>query len=81
MAQANSKNSITASVDPTRRHFLTIAAGASVVSVGSLVAAAPADPIYEVIERHRKAVLAHTESVDIKCAFEEIGMQGCKARS
>jgi hypothetical protein len=80
MAQANSKNSITASVDPTRRHFLTIAAGASVVSVGSLVAAAPADPIYEVIERHRKAVLAHTESVDIKCAFEEIGMQGEKLK-
>ena len=37
-----------------------------------------ADPIYEVIERHRKAALAHTEAVHIKFAFEEHGMQGEK---
>jgi hypothetical protein len=37
-----------------------------------------ADPIYEVIERHRKAALAHNEAVDTHCAFEEVGMQGEK---
>jgi hypothetical protein len=48
-------------VDPTRRHFITIAAGASIISVGSLAAVAmpvsdaPIDPIYDAIEAHRKA--------------------------
>jgi hypothetical protein len=53
-------------VDLTRRCFITIAAGASIVSVGSLVAAAapnaapevssaPVDPIYAAIEAHRTA--------------------------
>jgi hypothetical protein len=37
-----------------------------------------ADLIYEVIERHRKAALAHNEVVDTHCAFEEVGMQGEK---
>ena len=41
MAQVDSENSTAMPVDPTRRRFITIAAGASVVSVGSLVAAAP----------------------------------------
>jgi hypothetical protein len=47
-------------VDPTRRRFITVAAGASIISVGSLaavampIAAAPApDPIYAAIERHK----------------------------
>jgi hypothetical protein len=48
-------------VDPTRRGFITLAAGASIISVGSLAAVAmpvsdaPIDPIYDVIEVHRKA--------------------------
>lgn len=63
-------------VDPTRRHFLTVAAGASVASVGSLAAAsmpglAPVDPIYAVIEQHRKAALAYKEAMHIEFAFEE----------
>ena len=37
-----------------------------------------ADLIYEVIERHRKAALAHNEVVDTHYAFEEVGMQGEK---
>ena len=68
MAQADSKNSITASADTTsRRAFLIVAAVASVAGAGSLAAAAMtpnsvpaavtvpqgADPIYAVIERHR----------------------------
>jgi hypothetical protein len=53
--------------DPTRRRFITIAAGASIVSVGSLVAAAaapnampeassaPVDPIFAAIDAFRRA--------------------------
>ena len=66
MAQVNSENSITVRVDTTRRRFITIAAGASIISVGSLAAVAmpisatpvsdaPIDPIYDAIEAHRKA--------------------------
>jgi hypothetical protein len=58
-------------VDPTRRRFLAVAAVASVVSAGTLAAATQAanvpqavsvpqgaDPIFEVIEAHRKAAAA-----------------------
>jgi len=76
-------------IDTTRRHFLTVAAGASVASVGTLAVAAmpsaapdsPActiDPIFAVIERHRKAAREHNEAVDIHMAFEELGMEGEK---
>ena len=77
--------------DPTRRRFLTTAAVASAVGAGSLAAAAmaenvsqavtvpiEADPIYDVIEAHRKAAREHIEALDIHCAFEECGMQGEK---
>jgi hypothetical protein len=78
--------------DPTRRRFLAISAGASFVGTGSLAAAATApndvpqtvtmpigpDPIYAVIEQHRKAAREHTEALNIHCAFEECGMQGEK---
>ena len=44
-------------VDPTRRHLLTVAAGAVAAAIPTTVlAAAPeADPIYAAIERHRRA--------------------------
>jgi hypothetical protein len=58
--------------DPTRRRFLTVVAVASAVGAGTLAAAARApsdvpqaitmpgpDPIYDVIEQHRKAVREH----------------------
>jgi hypothetical protein len=80
--------------DPTRRRFLAVAAVASAVGSGTLAAAAamdpsvPAavtvtmpigpDPIYDVIEAHRKAAREHHEAVDIHCAFEECGMKGEK---
>jgi len=41
MAQANSNNSITASVDPTRRRFLSQAAG--VAAGGTVLALVPRD--------------------------------------
>jgi hypothetical protein len=78
--------------DPTRRRFLAVAAIASAVGAGSLAAAARApndvpqavtvpigpDPIYAVIEAHRKAAREHIAALDIHCAFEECGMQGEK---
>jgi hypothetical protein len=71
--------------DPTRRRFLAVAAVASAVGAGSLAAAATApsdvppavtapigpDPIYDVIEAHRKATREHHEAVRVECAFEE----------
>ena len=79
----------TSAIDRARRRFLSVAAGASVASVGTLtVAAMPAtapdspacavDPISEVIERHRKAAREHNEAIDIHMAFEESGMEGEK---
>ena len=32
------------------------------------------------IELHRKAAAAHNKAVDIKCAFEEVGMKGEKLK-
>jgi hypothetical protein len=85
MAQADSKNSITVPIDTTRRRFLAAAAFASAAGAGSLAAAAMAsndvpaavtvphgaDPIYAVIERHRKALAEHIEAVRVEFAFEE----------
>jgi hypothetical protein len=99
-------------IDTTRRHFLSVAAVASVVSVGTLAVAAAiptagerinlganetnvlapktsskeitpsqgieGDPIFAVIERHRKACREHNEALDIHMDFEEIGMTGAK---
>jgi hypothetical protein len=77
--------------DPTRRRFLAVAAVASVVSAGTLAAAAAMapdvpqavtvpigpDPIHDVIEAHRKAAREHTEAIDLEAAFEEAhGIEG-----
>ena len=46
-------------VDQARRHFLTVAAGGALAAVAITTAAqaagSPADPIFAVIEAHRKA--------------------------
>jgi hypothetical protein len=76
-------------IDSKRRRFLAVAAGASVASVSTLAVAAmptaapdsPActiDPIFAVIERHRKACAAHNEAIDTHMDFEEVGMAGAK---
>jgi hypothetical protein len=69
-------------VDTTRRHFLTVATGASVGTLAALASmpalASPPDPIFAVIDRHRKACAVHNEALDTHCAFEEVGMQGEK---
>jgi hypothetical protein len=72
--------------DPTRRRFLAVAAVASVVSAGTLAAAAamdpsaPAavttprhstpDPVFGLIEAHRKAHAAHVASLELQRRFE-----------
>jgi hypothetical protein len=83
MAQVNSENSITVPVDTTRRHFLTVAAGASVASVGTLAVAAIAtgappaalavDPIYAAIERHKAAALIWDAAVNVRADFPDAG--------
>jgi hypothetical protein len=90
MAQADSKNSITVPVDTTRRHFLTVAAGASVASVGTLAVAAIAtgappaalavDPIYAAIERHKAAALIWDAAVDVRADFPELDMDDEQAK-
>jgi hypothetical protein len=72
-------------VDPTRRRFLTVAALASAVSAGTLAAAARApdvpkavtvprpstpDPVFGLIEAHRKAHAAHMASLELQGRFE-----------
>jgi len=59
MAQVDSENTTTMPVDPTRRRFITIAAGASIVSVGSLVASA-AVPVVD------------TELIELGARFEPL---------
>ena len=72
--------------DPTRRRFLAVAAVASVVSAGTLAAATamdpsvPAavtmprhsrpDPVFGLIEAHRKAHAAHVASLELQNRFE-----------
>jgi hypothetical protein len=65
-------------IDSKRRRFLAIAAGASIVSVGSLVAAAapptstpevssaPVDPIYAAIAAKQAADVAHGLAIDVQ---------------
>lgn len=65
-------------IDTTRRRFITIAAGASIVSVGSLVAAAAppnatpevssaaVDPIYALIAAKQAADIAHGNAIDVQ---------------
>src|SRR6266852_6268651 len=91
MTQADSKNSTTAPIDPTRRRFLTVAAVGSIVGAGSLAFAAAApndvpqavtnaspnslqrDPMFGMIEAHRKADRDHEAALDEQERLERIG--------
>jgi hypothetical protein len=77
MTQADSVHSTPPTntpADTTRRRFITIAAGASIVSVGSLAAAAaiPAtanvtsDPAFALIAQKRGADIAHGDAIDVQ---------------
>jgi hypothetical protein len=82
MAQADSKTSVISI--PTRRRFMrtagaTALAGAVLISEvrPPIVAAVPiADPIYNVIEAHRKAVLEHNEAERVQFALDAGGKTG-----
>jgi hypothetical protein len=76
-------------VDPTRRRFLAVAAVASVVSAGTLAAAAAMDPnvpqavtmprhsrpdpVFGLIEAHRKAGCDHEAALVEQARLEQIG--------
>jgi hypothetical protein len=63
-------------VDPTRRHLLTVAAGGAVAAAIPTVAlaAAPAvDPVFDLIEIHRKAHAAHYAAIHELGRLEEAG--------
>ena len=61
--RVHSTTRLNAPADPTRRHFVTQAAGvAAGGTVLALAAAAPAgfpDPVYDLIEAHRTAYAAY----------------------
>jgi hypothetical protein len=61
-------------VDPTRRRLLTIAAGSAVAAVipTAVVAGIPTsvDPVFELIEIHRKAHAAHMAALQLQNRFE-----------
>ena len=88
-AQADSKNSITAPVDTTRRRFLTVAAVGSIIGAGSLAAAAVApnvpqavttpkhsspDPAFVLIADKLAGDIAHCEAIDAEAEAEEHGI-------
>jgi hypothetical protein len=62
-------------VDQTRRHFLTVAAGASVATLAvaamPTAAAAEPDPIYAAIERHREAAVVWDAAIDVWANFSD----------
>jgi hypothetical protein len=61
--------------DSTRRHLLTIAAGAAVaaaIPAAALAAAPMVDPIYAAIDAHRQAIAAHDAVTDVRAAFNDI---------
>jgi hypothetical protein len=62
-------------VDPTRRHFLSVAAGsAAALSLSPARAVAPAvDPIYAAIERHRDLAKACDEAWNLRDKCKDFG--------
>jgi len=65
---------INPSVDPTRRHLLTVAAGGAVAAAipTAMLAATPApDPIYAAIERHKAACIPWDAAIDVRAEFPE----------
>jgi hypothetical protein len=72
MAQVDSENSTSMPVDPTRRRLLTIAAGATALTLAPARASAPAaDPIYAAIERHKAAGVPWDVAIDVRAEFPE----------
>ena len=70
-------------IDTHRRHFLAVAAGASVLSVGALAAAAKSggaldaasavDPIYAAIKRHRDLAKTCDAAWKVRARYKDFG--------
>jgi hypothetical protein len=63
-------------VDPTRRHLLTLAAGGAVaaaIPTVAMTAADAIDPVFDLIEIHRKAHAAHYAAIHELGRLEEAG--------
>jgi hypothetical protein len=64
-------------VDPTRRRFLTVAAGGAVaaaIPIAALTAAPAPDPIYAAIERHKAAAVIWDAAVTARAYFPDTDM-------
>ncbi len=62
-------------VDPTRRHFLSVAAaGAAALTLAPARAAPAADPIYAAIELHRVCALKHAAAWGVRARFNDCRM-------
>ena len=74
MTQADSVHSTPPTntpVDTTRRRFLSVAAGAIAATAITTSTAAPAiDPIFDLIDAHRKTHAAHMASLEVQNRFE-----------
>jgi hypothetical protein len=60
-------------VDPTRRHFLTVAVAAGAVAIAAPATAglAEPDPIFAAIEKHRAAKIPWDKAVDLRADFPD----------
>jgi hypothetical protein len=91
MAQADSVNNTTAPVDPTRRRFLSkaagVAAGSAVLTMGATIPTAGEasqrvpDPIFAAIEAHKVACAATVAAVDRHSELDrELPIEKCLSR-
>jgi hypothetical protein len=71
MAQVDSEVSIAMPVDPTRRSFLSTAAGGAVAVVAGLPAAAAVDPAFALIAEKLAADVAHCDAIDVQGEAEK----------
>jgi hypothetical protein len=77
MAQADSKNSTVAPVAPTRRRFLSQAAGVAAGGAALALATIPPapastlDPVFALIAEKRAADVTHCEAIDAEGEFDE----------
>jgi hypothetical protein len=62
-------------VDPTRRHLITVAAGGAVAAAipTAVLSAAPADPIYAAIDRHRDLAKACDAAWKLRSKCKDFG--------
>jgi hypothetical protein len=66
-------------VDPTRRRILSLTAGAAVATIASPATAPANDPVFDLIETHRRTHVAHMESLALQSRLErKHGIGSCR---